>query len=225
MKNIPVFSLQSSIPLGTTNCHLYHYAGNNPVCYIDPNGEISYAVETGKHRWEYDYSSSIFLDLGRAGINFGIDFFPPLVGAALKYGNIGYGKLVGREILNEYKDWVDNLVSGLGEYFTISSYLEILGGLGERIIKNSNEITDFLKTEGKVFGALSMGLDAVSIGLVFSHKEEIELDQVIGILVGSELTSHSKKALENKYKYARGKIQELICDGAVSYLSDWKGTV
>ncbi|MBQ6566708.1 MAG: hypothetical protein IJL80_06590, partial [Treponema sp.] len=30
-------------PLNTTNCHLYHYAGNNPVKYVDPDGRISYS--------------------------------------------------------------------------------------------------------------------------------------------------------------------------------------
>ena len=41
----------SSLPgmggiFNTTNCGLYHYAGNNPVCYSDPDGKIAFCAVT-----------------------------------------------------------------------------------------------------------------------------------------------------------------------------------
>ena len=35
------------VSLGTTNCHLYHYAGNNPVRYVDPEGAYTIDDENG----------------------------------------------------------------------------------------------------------------------------------------------------------------------------------
>ena len=38
MKSVS-YSMGHRTGLPPTNCHLYHYAGNNPVRYVDPGGE------------------------------------------------------------------------------------------------------------------------------------------------------------------------------------------
>ena len=39
MKMLPVCEMKQCVNPRATNCHLYHYAGNNPVRYVDTDGE------------------------------------------------------------------------------------------------------------------------------------------------------------------------------------------
>ncbi|MBQ7165830.1 MAG: hypothetical protein IJR93_02625, partial [Treponema sp.] len=54
MKNITALSVQNSIPLPLTNCHLYHYAGNNPIKYTDSDGKSESYSDDGYYLGQKD---------------------------------------------------------------------------------------------------------------------------------------------------------------------------
>ena len=107
-----------------------------PVKYIDPDGRTAYAMKTGKDYWIYDCSNGIFWDLGRAEVNLGLDFLPHLFGLALKVGNIGLGKLIGMEVINDCENWVDDFASGFGSALGNLSYMEVAGICKRKNTKN-----------------------------------------------------------------------------------------
>jgi filamentous hemagglutinin len=61
----------------TVNLHLYHYAGNNPLKYTDPDGKVPFLVVTGAIGALIGGGASIFsdvasgneIDWGRAGVS------------------------------------------------------------------------------------------------------------------------------------------------------------
>ena len=51
MKMLPVCEMKQCVNPRATNCHLYHYANNNPVCYTDPDGrDVDFSITTEQNK-------------------------------------------------------------------------------------------------------------------------------------------------------------------------------
>ena len=194
--------------------------------YIDPDGKSAYAIKVGKNEYQYKCSWDIFGDLGGAAIDVAADFLPGFGSLIYAGSKILYGKVAGIVLINDCKNWGDALISGIGAPF--GAYISNANPLSNFItkrLKYDTELLKFMETFGTVATFIGRGADVVSFFLVFSHRQEIELDQVIEKLVGKNLTAPSAIEVRYKYEYAKMKIQDLIANGGVSYWSDWRSHV
>ncbi len=129
-----------SLHFSLTNSHLYHYAGNNPVRYVDPDGYTSYICKSGKDYWCYDYTKGFLWDFGKLSVDCALNFFHPLASVLYEVCKFGYGKVLGREVLNDCTNWVNKLVTKTGKPFGSRSKAEaVLNFFFGKKIGNNNE--------------------------------------------------------------------------------------
>ncbi len=105
--------------------------------------------------------------------------------------------------------------------------LDSAGNL-DSITKVANITGSFAKAASviaKVSGVLSDLVIAGDFIYQLSKKEEVSVNNLIERLLGSSLVSNSHENVSALYYYAKTRMDELIKNGSVSYISEWDGFV
>ena len=195
------------------NLHLYHYAGNNPVKYTDPDGKESvYSVK---------YSDNFY--------GFSTDF--STVDGVVKslYGLIPFvGGFIHEGIINIFGFKTIDQNSGYNKLMSIASpILDLSSNAGKiaDLAKITGSAASALKSVGKIAGWISYAVVAGDTIYNLSKTEEVATNSFIDIVLSGELCSNSHENVAALYSYAKDRVNELVNNGSVNYGHDKTGSL
>ncbi len=190
------------------NLNCYHYAGNNPVRYVDPDGRYAYSVEIEKGKFALATSSL------KGKLVDDVIGFVPFGGSMLSLINIATNRknLNSSEfesIVNDSKSYIFDFLSGVTEVFE---------GFEDISKKNSNF--------SNLLGGISVVNDILSSYLDGSDTDIDTLtSKAFSRLCNYSITGKSHEAVAKKYFMARGLIETLLKNGKLTYSKDWKNDI
>jgi hypothetical protein len=184
----------------TVNLHVYHYAGNNPVKYVDPDGEEakSFKQREGLYTFSCDVSKTEKTVVILSGLI-------PRIGFAMGTIIKGIYKFAGYKTIDG-----DKIKDAIMKY----------GG-------DASDAAGFIAKVSKIKGVgyLSFALTALSLILTWSEKDKMAMDNLIFEFLGEPLNSNSHEGVAFMYSRALIGMAELVKNGDVSYTQHIDGSI
>ena len=201
----------------TVNLNVYHYAGNNPVKYVDPDGRTAFDADGNEHKLKQSMKTS------KAGLEF-IKSYEKLVLKSYNdgYGNwtIGYGHKITAKEAEAMKNGID--VDTADKFFQ-----QDIKWIEDGINKNFDGVAPLLQNE---FDALvSLGFNVGRHELV--NSEIFDYAEVTDpyYFKNKHDSSAYEKAITNKFreynnankKYSLGLDKRRIDEAEMFFYGDY----
>jgi len=197
------------------NLHAYHYAGNNPVKYVDPDGREpqSYKWSDGTYHFYAGKStldgavSSVFRDVFPIPFVGGIA--ENIINARFGFRNIETGS--SRKVHEELTDASINLTTIVSD----ASF----------IVDIANITSNAFSAVGNIATGFNWTLAALNARKELNKQDSVGLDIIIERVFGNELTASSHEGVAALYLYTRSRMEKLKEDGAFSYTTNRDGSI
>jgi len=171
----------------TVNLHAYHYAGNNPVKYVDPNGETTRPLEDDE-----------WADVKNA-IDYAVANLDSIINELTDYAS-GASQSISDDIVQGARDWLDKDLSSTESFLDlIYDLTKLRNNLASKTRNNFryNNDANYLALFNPILGRITLGSGFFSVGYTGNDTKP-------GILVHE--ISHSIRVL-NTQDYAYGTYQ------------------
>ena len=208
----------------TVSLHAYNYSNNNPVKYVDPDGEtprsyrtvdVNASTAAGRRIDQYIFvASGSTMDGALDAVFTGIVPFGA-GGLALRGINSSHKY---RNITSEDGSKLTNALSVSSGILTsagdVAKILELGGDAGRALIKSH-----------PLASLVTHGLTAYNAISEFSKADDVGMDNMIEKLLGSELKSRTHEGLSALYRYARQEMSALKESGDLRYETNRTGGI